>query len=147
MLRETTSRGLLISDVFYFTCRNKINASEPSSIYTLRICMNILRKVRTIRGCCVDESQGCPSRGGKGDCVKQGGGEQGGARQGACTGAATMPQPSTLRLIRNAAALAAASPEGLYSMQVTQTDTETETKAEMGEGHKDRGPPPNTKNR
>jgi hypothetical protein len=58
-----------------------------------------------------------------------------------------MPQPSTLRLIRNAAALAAASPEGLYSMQVTQTDTETETKAEMGEGHKDRGPPPNTKNR
>ena len=27
-----------------------------------------------------------------------------GAREGACTGAATMPQPSTLRLIRNAAA-------------------------------------------
>jgi len=24
VLRETTSRGLLISDVFYFTCRNKI---------------------------------------------------------------------------------------------------------------------------
>jgi len=26
VLRETTSRGLLISDVFYFTCRNKIGA-------------------------------------------------------------------------------------------------------------------------
>jgi hypothetical protein len=52
----------------------------------------------------------CPSRtserGGKGDCVTEGGGEEGGA----CTRAATMPQPSTLRLIRNAAALAAASP-------------------------------------
>jgi hypothetical protein len=35
-----------------------------------------------------------------------------GAREGACTGAAAMPQPSTLRLIRNAAALAAASPTG-----------------------------------
>ncbi len=32
-----------------------------------------------------------------------------GAREGACTGAAQMPRPSTWRLIRNAAALAAAS--------------------------------------
>ena len=101
MLRETTSRGLLISDVFYFTCRNKINASEPSSIYTLRICIYILRKVRTIRGCCVDESQGCPSRGGKGDCVKQGGGEQGGARQGACTGAATIAVDNEVDPVRS----------------------------------------------
>jgi hypothetical protein len=38
-----------------------------------------------------------------------------GAREGACTGAATMPQPSTLRLILNAAALAAASPTLLFS--------------------------------
>jgi hypothetical protein len=38
-----------------------------------------------------------------------------GAREGAWTGAATMPQPSTLRFIRNAAALAAASPTLLFS--------------------------------
>jgi hypothetical protein len=35
--------------------------------------------------------------------------------EGACTWAATMPQPSTLRLILNAAALAAASPTLLFS--------------------------------
>ncbi len=39
-------------------------------------------------------------------------GRRRGARRGARSGAATMPQPSTLRLIRNAAALAAASPTG-----------------------------------
>ena len=38
-------------------------------------------------------------------------GRRRGAREGACTGAATMLQPSTLRLILNAAALAAASPK------------------------------------
>jgi hypothetical protein len=37
-------------------------------------------------------------------------GEERGAREGACTGAAGMTQPSTLRLILNAATLAAASP-------------------------------------
>jgi hypothetical protein len=36
-------------------------------------------------------------------------------REGAYIGAATMPQPSTLRLIRNAAALVAASPTLLFS--------------------------------
>ena len=60
----------------------------------------------------------CPSRtserGGEGDCVKEGGGEEG-EREKACTGAASMPQPSTLRLIRNAAALAAASPTLFFS--------------------------------
>jgi hypothetical protein len=77
----------------------------------------VLREA-TSRGLC---GLVCPSRtserGGKGDCVKEGGGEEGrrGAREGACTGAATMPQPSTLRLIRNAAALAAASPTLLVS--------------------------------
>jgi hypothetical protein len=35
--------------------------------------------------------------------VKEGRGRRRGAREGACTGAATMPQPSTLRLILNAA--------------------------------------------
>jgi hypothetical protein len=38
-------------------------------------------------------------------------------RERACTGAATMPQPSTLRLIRNAAALAAASPTLLFRVR------------------------------
>jgi hypothetical protein len=38
-----------------------------------------------------------------------------GAREGACTGAATMPQLTTLRLIRHAAASAAASPTLLFS--------------------------------
>ena len=50
--------------------------------------------------------------------MKEGGGEEGQrvrAREGACTGAATMPQPSTSRLIRIAAALAAASPSLLFS--------------------------------
>ena len=35
-------------------------------------------------------------------------------REGACMGVATMPQPLTLRLILNAAALAAASPTLLF---------------------------------
>jgi hypothetical protein len=35
-------------------------------------------------------------------------------REGAGTGAATMPQPSTLRLILNTAALAAVSPTLLF---------------------------------
>ena len=35
-------------------------------------------------------------------------------REGACIGGATMPQPWTLRLTRNAAALAAASPTLLF---------------------------------
>jgi hypothetical protein len=56
-------------------------------------------------------------RGGEGDCVKEGGGlgRRRGAREGACTGADTMPQPSTLRLILNAAALAVVSPTLLFS--------------------------------
>ena len=50
--------------------------------------------------------------------MKEGGGEEGErvrAQEGACTGAATMPQPSTSRLIRIAAALAAACPTLLFS--------------------------------
>ena len=42
-----------------------------------------------------------------------------GVREGACTGAATMPQPSTLRLILNAAALAAAIPTGCVCVFIT----------------------------
>jgi hypothetical protein len=70
----------------------------------------------------------CPSRtserGGEGDCVKEGGRGEGeerrrglrrGAQKVACTGASTMPQSSTLRLILNAATLAAASPTLLFS--------------------------------
>ena len=61
----------------------------------------------------------CPSRtserGGEGDCVKEEGEEKGSARgSAACIGAATMLQPWTLRLILNAAALAAASPTLLF---------------------------------
>jgi hypothetical protein len=45
----------------------------------------------------------CPSRtserGGKGDCVKEGGGGAGERERERCTGAATMPQPSTLRRV------------------------------------------------
>ena len=37
------------------------------------------------------------------------GGSRSGVREGACIGVATMPQPWTLRLILNAAALAASS--------------------------------------
>ena len=37
-------------------------------------------------------------------------------REGACIGGATMPQPWTLRLTRNAAALAAASPTLLFRL-------------------------------
>ena len=64
---------------------------------------------KTSRGLC---GLVCPSRkserGGEGDCVKEGGGgEWKCLRDGACIGAATMLQPSTLRLILNAAALAA----------------------------------------
>jgi hypothetical protein len=75
----------------------------------------VLRET-TSRGLC---GLVCPSRtserGGEGDCVKEGGGGEEGAREGACTGAATMPHPSTLRLILNAAVLAAASPTLLFS--------------------------------
>jgi hypothetical protein len=42
-------------------------------------------------------------------------GRRRGAQEGACTGAATMPQTKTLRLILNAAALAAASPTLLFN--------------------------------
>jgi len=63
----------------------------------------------------------CPSRtserGGEGDCVKEGGGLRG-AREGACTGAATMTHPWILRLnwlILNAAGLVAARSTLLFS--------------------------------
>jgi hypothetical protein len=77
---------------------------------------HVLRET-TSRGLC---GLGCPSRtserGGKGDCVKEGGGGEGRreVREGACIGAATILQPWTLRLILNAAALAAASPTLLF---------------------------------
>jgi hypothetical protein len=52
---------------------------------------HVLRETTT-RGLC---GLVCPSRtserGGEGDCVKEEGGGEGGAREGACTGAATMP--------------------------------------------------------
>ena len=62
----------------------------------------------------------CPSRtserGGEGDCVKEGGGgDWEREEERALSGAATMTQPSTLRLILNAAALVAASPTLLFS--------------------------------
>jgi hypothetical protein len=58
----------------------------------------------------------CPSRTrGRGRLRERRRGRRRRAREGACTGAATMPQPSTLRLIRNAAALAAASPTWIFS--------------------------------
>ena len=41
-------------------------------------------------------------------------GSRRGVREGACIGGATMPQPWTLRLTRNTAALAAASPTLLF---------------------------------
>ena len=72
----------------------------------------------TSRGLC---GLGCPTRtserGGEGDCVKEGGGGEGERKRerAACTVAATMTQPSTLRLILNAAALAAESPTLLLS--------------------------------
>ena len=57
----------------------------------------------------------CPSRNplvntGRGRSCERRRGRRRGAREGAYTGAATMQQSSTLRLIQNAAALAAASP-------------------------------------
>ena len=59
----------------------------------------------------------CPShtseRGGEGDCVKEGGGEEG-ERERERAGGATTPQPSILRLILSAAALAAASQTLLF---------------------------------
>jgi hypothetical protein len=77
----------------------------------------VLRET-TSRGLC---GLGCPSstseRGGEEDCVKEGGGGEGKGREvreGACIGAATILQPWTLRLILNAAALAAASPTLLF---------------------------------
>ncbi len=51
----------------------------------------------------------CPlrtsERGGKGDCVKGGGGEEGERVKERAPGRPLMPHPSTLRLIRNAAVL------------------------------------------
>jgi hypothetical protein len=44
-------------------------------------------------------------------------------REGACIGAATMLQPWTLRLILNAAALAAASPTLLFRRRKTKKPT------------------------
>jgi hypothetical protein len=55
-------------------------------------------------------------RGGKGDCVKKEAGGRRGAREGACIGGATTPQSSILRLILNAASLAAASPTLLFKL-------------------------------
>jgi hypothetical protein len=70
----------------------------------------------------------CPSRtserGGEGDCVKEGGGGEGERKRERALGlmmmmifssSSTMPQPSTLRLILNAATLAAPSPTLLFS--------------------------------
>ena len=64
---------------------------------------------------CVDESahHALVNAGGRESvCKKEG--ELKGVREGACIGGATMPQPWTLRLTRNAAALAAASPTLLF---------------------------------
>ena len=47
-------------------------------------------------------------------CERRRGGRRG-AREGACIGGATTPQPTILRLILNAAALAAVSPALLFS--------------------------------
>jgi hypothetical protein len=67
----------------------------------------VLRET-TSRGLC---GLGCPSRtserGGEGDCERRRGRRRE-VREGACIGAATILQPWTLRLILNAAALAAA---------------------------------------
>ena len=61
----------------------------------------------------------CPSltseSGGKVECVKEGGGRRRGARERACIGGATTPQPWILRFIFKAAALAAASPTWIFS--------------------------------
>jgi hypothetical protein len=74
----------------------------------------VLRET-TIRGLC---GLVCPSRtserGGEGDCVKEGGGEAGSAR-GSVHWGFYCATSSTLRLIRNAAALADASPTLLFS--------------------------------
>jgi hypothetical protein len=74
----------------------------------------VLRET-TSRGLC---GLVCPSRtserGGEGDCVKGRRGRRREVREGACIGAATILQPWTLRLILNAAALAAASPTLLF---------------------------------
>jgi hypothetical protein len=60
----------------------------------------------------------CPSRtserGGEGDCVKEGGGGEGERERQRALGLPHMPQPSTLRLILNAAALAAARPTCVF---------------------------------
>ena len=74
---------------------------------------HVLRET-TSRGLC---GLVCPSRtserGGKGDRVK-GGGEEGERERERVLGGATTPQPSMVRLIRNAAAFAAASPTLLF---------------------------------
>jgi hypothetical protein len=73
---------------------------------------HVLRET-TSRGLC---GLVCPSRTrGRGRLRERRRGRGSGAREGACTGTATMTQPSTLRLIRNTAALAAASPTWIFS--------------------------------
>jgi hypothetical protein len=76
----------------------------------------VLRET-TSRGLC---GLGCPSRtserGGEGDCVKEGGGEEGKCERERALERLrySILQPWTLRLILNAAALAAASPTLLF---------------------------------
>ena len=63
----------------------------------------------TSRGLCGLVCPSCTSeRRGEGDCVKEGGGEEGERQRGSVRWGcyyATASQPSTLRLIRNAAAI------------------------------------------
>ena len=65
---------------------------------------------------CVDESahHTLAKAGGREIVGKKEGEQKGRVREGACIGGATMLQPWTLRLIRNAAALATASPTLLF---------------------------------
>jgi hypothetical protein len=82
-----------------------------------QLCNSYTLRETTSRGLC---GLVCPSRtserGGEGVCVKEGGGGEGEReRERALARTATMPQPSTLRLILNAATLAATSPTLLFS--------------------------------
>jgi hypothetical protein len=65
---------------------------------------------------CVDESahHALANAGGIGRLCERRRGSRRGVREGVCIGVATMLQPWTLRLTRNAAALAAASPTLLF---------------------------------
>ena len=95
--------------VCVFTSLTKLSAWVPRSSGG-----HVLRETTSRDLCGLVWPSRISERGGKGDCVKEGGGEVG-ERVKERARAATMTQPSTLRLIRYAAVLAGASPTLLFS--------------------------------